>query len=165
MGWLVGKHFFSHNNLIFFFFSLSVFPLVSGCTLYPYSRFYSSPNSNFLPVPFLQYSSIPGIPDFLRQQLLSFPRIIFWLCESCNFFWLTLQCSTVPTGIRTTQIARIGFAILGFQNSFRSLGFVSCLPTAALLLRLGNTHPILYPTNNFAQKCRTLITISITLTE
>ena len=53
MGWLVGKHFFSHNNIIFFFFSLSVFPLVSGSTLYPYSRFYSSPNSNFLPVPFL----------------------------------------------------------------------------------------------------------------
>ena len=72
MGWLVGKHFFSHNNIIFFFFSLSVFPLVSGCTLYPYSRFYSSPNSNFLPVPFLQYSSIPGIPDFLRQQVLYF---------------------------------------------------------------------------------------------
>ena len=36
MGWLVGKHFFSHNNIIFFFFSLSVFPLfrISGFGLY-----------------------------------------------------------------------------------------------------------------------------------
>ena len=147
MGWLVGKHFFSHNNIIFFFFSLSVFPLVSGCTLYPYSRFCTVPRTatfySTLPtVPFLQYSSIPGIPDFLR------------LYSTVQYY-----------RIRTTKIARIGFTILGFQNSFRSLGFVSCLPTAALLLRLGNTHPILYPTNNFPQKCRTLITISITLTE
>ena len=87
MGWLVGKHFFSHNNIIFFFFSLSVFPLVSGCTLYPYSRFYSSPNSNFLPVPFLQNSQ-----TFSDNKFFLFPTLFFGSAKAATSF--CLHCST-----------------------------------------------------------------------
>ena len=61
MGWLVGKHFFSHNNIIFFFFSLSVFPLVSGCTLYPYSRFCTVPRT----ATFCRYPSYSTLPTVL----------------------------------------------------------------------------------------------------
>jgi hypothetical protein len=93
MGWLVVKHFFSHNNIIFFFFSLSVFPLVSGCTLYPYSRFYSSPNSNFLPV---------GIPTLLITVLFDSwdPRLspttsslFFGSAKAATLSWLALYYS------------------------------------------------------------------------
>ena len=103
MGWLVGKHFFGHNNKHFFlFFFFSVFPLVSGSTLYPDSRFYSSPNSNFLPVPFLQtvYSSILG---FLGSQTFSDNKFfIFWLCESCNS---VLACSILQCSLPYTYYA------------------------------------------------------------
>ena len=116
MGWLVGKHFFSHNNIIFFFFSLSVFPLVSGCTLYPYSRFYSSPNSNFLPVPFLQYSL-----RFLGSQTFSDNKFfIFWLCESCNS---VLACSILQCSLPYTYYADSTNRLC----DFRILEFISFL--------------------------------------
>ena len=107
MGWLVGKHFFSHNNIIFFFFSLSVFPLVSGCTLY-------------LQFPEQQLSAgrIPTLPTVLFDSWD--PRLspttgslFFGSAKAATLSWLALFYS-VAYRIRTTQIARIGFAILGF---------------------------------------------------
>ena len=115
MGWLVGKHFFSHNNIIFFFFSLSVFPLVSGCTLYKYP--YYSRFLEILQFPEQQLSAgtLPTVLFDSWDPRLSptTSSLFFGSAKAATLSWLALFYS-VAYRIRTTQIARIGFAILGF---------------------------------------------------
>ena len=131
MGWLVGKHFFSHSNIIFFFFSLSVFPLwfraVRDSVQFPEQQLSAGRNPSYSTLPTVLFDSWDPRLSPTTSSFFSPRKLIFGSAKAAT------SRITVPTGIRTTQIARIGFAILGFQNSFRSSGFVSCLPTARLL--------------------------------
>ena len=125
MGWLVGKHFFGHNNIFFYFFIFFFFRFPSGFGLYavPIFQILQFPEQQLSAgtLPTLQTLRFLGSQPFFDNNFFLFPTLFFgspWDLNDLRKLQLLLAYSVVPyLPVYVHVLRRQHESALRFQDS------------------------------------------------